>query len=126
VPCRKATLAIRFAPCFPNGFRSKVPGWLVELYRTDQAAGGGNVQGYETLKKDLDKGKKFMMAGWSRREKYHEQIMFGVHSMGRDLQGIVGEAMPEIESLEAVQLGEPISLPAAESKSLQLKELAAD
>jgi hypothetical protein len=64
------------------------------------------VEGYETLKKDLDKEKKFMMAGWSRREKYHEQIMFGILSMGGDLEGIVGKPISEPEGQELVGAGD--------------------
>jgi hypothetical protein len=85
------------------------------------------VEGYESLKRDLEKEKKFILAGWSRREKCHEQIMFGVESMDGDLQGIVGESMREAQSPEAEQVDcEPISLPTAEPKPLKLKELAAD
>jgi hypothetical protein len=57
------------------------------------------VDGYEALKRDLEKEKKFTLAGWSRREKYHEQIMFGVVSMDGDLQGIVGERLKPGEML---------------------------
>ena len=62
-----------------------------------------------------------------KRYTSHEQIMFGVEGMDGELQGIIGKSMPEIDSLEAVQLDrDPISLATAEPKPLQVKELAAD
>jgi hypothetical protein len=47
--------------------------------------------------------------------------------MRGELHGIVGESMLDIEDMEEVRLdGDPISLPIAEPKPLQLNELAAD
>jgi hypothetical protein len=73
------------------------------------------VEGYETLQKDLEKEKRFISAGWARRAKHHEQIMFGVEGMGGDLAGIVGESTLSPESPEEV-----------ERKPLPFKDLAAD
>jgi hypothetical protein len=71
--------------------------------------------------------KRLATAAWARRGKYHEQIMNGVEGIDGELHGIIGESMPEIESLEAVQLDrDPISSPTAKPKPLQSKELAAD
>jgi hypothetical protein len=85
------------------------------------------VEAYVALQKELEKEKRFANASWARRGKYHDQIMNGVEGMRGEFHGIVGESMPEIEDLEAVQVDrEPISLPTAEPKPLQPKELAAD
>jgi hypothetical protein len=84
------------------------------------------VEAYIALQKELEKEKRVANASWARRAKYHDQIMIGVEGMGGELQGIVGESMPEIESLEGVELDcEPISLPTAELTPQQPKELAA-
>jgi hypothetical protein len=53
--------------------------------------------------------------------------VIGVEGMGGELDGIVGESMAEIDSLEAVELDrEQISLPIAELTPLRSKELAAN
>jgi hypothetical protein len=61
------------------------------------------VEAYVALQKELEKEKRLANAAWARRGKYHEQIMNGVEGMRGELHGIVGESMPEIDSLEEVQ-----------------------
>jgi hypothetical protein len=79
------------------------------------------------LQKDLEKEMRTTNAAWARRAKSHALITLGAAGMYGDLHGIVGKSMPEIESLEAVQLdGDLISLPNAEPEPLQLKEVTAD
>jgi hypothetical protein len=85
------------------------------------------VEAYLTLQKELEKERRFTIGAWARRAKYHEQIMFGVAGMHGELQGIVGESMPEIDGLEGAELeGDSVSLPTVEAEPLQLKPLAAD
>jgi len=80
------------------------------------------VEAYVTLQEDLERERRSVTAAWARRGRSHDQIMLGVAGMYGDLHGIIGKSMPEIESLEAVQLDrDSISLPKAELKPLQLK-----
>lgn len=78
------------------------------------------VEAYVTLQKDLEREMRSVTAAWARRAKSHQLIILGAAGMYGDLHGILGKSMPEIESLEAVQLeSNSISLPDAEPEPLQ-------
>ncbi|MEK7565922.1 MAG: DUF2130 domain-containing protein [Patescibacteria group bacterium] len=59
------------------------------------------VEAFTNLQDELEKEKRFFMTKWSRQEKEIRKVIDHTHGMHGDLQGIIGQALPEIKSLEA-------------------------
>lgn len=58
------------------------------------------VEKFEDMRADLDREKKVMMKNWSKRDAQIEGVIMATIGMYGDLEGIAGQAMPEIEGLE--------------------------
>ena len=58
------------------------------------------VEKFEDMRADLNREKKVMMKNWSKRDAQIEGVIMATVGMYGDLEGIAGQAMPEIEGLE--------------------------
>jgi hypothetical protein len=58
------------------------------------------VETFVTMKNELDSEKRAITKAWGQREKSIEKVISNVAGMYGDLQGIVGAALPTIETLE--------------------------
>ena len=58
------------------------------------------VEKFADMKGDLDKEKRVMMKNWAKREVQIENVINSTLGMYGDLEGIAGQAMPELEQLE--------------------------
>jgi hypothetical protein len=58
------------------------------------------VEGFSSMKEDLDKEKKAITKQWAKREEQIERVMLSTAGMYGDLQGIAGKTVQEIEGLE--------------------------
>ncbi len=65
------------------------------------------VEGFSTMKEDLDRERKVITKQWAKREEQTERVMQATVGMYGDLQGIAGKSLPEIEALEMVALEAP-------------------
>lgn len=65
------------------------------------------VEGFSTMKEDLDRERKVITKQWAKREEQTERVMQATVGMYGDLQGIAGKSLPEIEALEMVALDVP-------------------
>ena len=59
----------------------------------------GIVDGFQTMKQDLDKEKMAMRRIWKSREKQLEQVISNTIDMYASVKGIAGSAVPAIDSL---------------------------
>lgn len=57
--------------------------------------------------KDLDKERKLMTRAWAKRESQLISAIDSTMGMHGDLQGIAGQAMPEIDNLDIPLLDGP-------------------
>jgi hypothetical protein len=62
------------------------------------------VEAFSTMREDLDKERKAIMAQWAKREKQIERVMGATVGMYGDLQGIAGKSLQEIEGLSLAAL----------------------
>jgi len=69
------------------------------------------------MRDDLDAEKRSMNKHWAKRECQLELLLSGAAGMYGDLQGIVGESLPELEGLKL-----PALEAAAATQSLALNE----
>jgi len=75
------------------------------------------VEGFTTMKDDLDRERKVITKQWAKREKQTERVMEATVGMYGDLQGIAGKGLPEIEMLEVDALEAPrVSKPSGEEE----------
>lgn len=58
------------------------------------------VERFKDMRKDIDKERQFMAKSWAKREAQVTIMIESTAGMVGDLQGIMGQAMPEIESIE--------------------------
>ena len=58
------------------------------------------IEKFDDMPEDLDRERKFMGKQWSKREAQILAVVDSTVGMVGDLQGIAGEAMPEIPSLD--------------------------
>ncbi|HNP30108.1 MAG TPA: DUF2130 domain-containing protein [Nitrospirales bacterium] len=65
------------------------------------------VEGFSSMKGDLDKERKVIMKQWAKREEQIDRVMMATVGMYGDLQGIAGKTMQEIEGLELQALDAP-------------------
>lgn len=65
------------------------------------------VEGFSSMKEDLDKERKVIMKQWAKREEQIDRVMMATVGMYGDLQGIAGKTMQEIEGLELQALDAP-------------------
>ena len=70
---------------------------------------GAIVEGFVSLRADLEREKRSVTAAWAKREKFQDLIMCGTAGMYGDLYGILGKSMPEIEGLESPQPALPLA-----------------
>ena len=68
------------------------------------------VEVFSTMREDLDKERKAIMAQWTKREKQIERVMGATVGMYGDLQGIAGKSLQEIEGLSFSVLEDSASL----------------
>lgn len=61
---------------------------------------------YKDMKTDLDKERTAMERIWAKREKQIEQVVGNLAGMHGDLEGIIGNGMPEIGALDLKRIGE--------------------
>jgi len=61
---------------------------------------------YKDMKTDLDKERTAMERIWAKREKQIEQVVGNLAGMHGDLEGIIGNSMPQIESLELKKIAD--------------------
>ncbi|WP_296420372.1 DUF2130 domain-containing protein [Pseudooctadecabacter sp.] len=64
------------------------------------------VEKFEDMQVELAKERKFMERSWALRAKQIDLVIASTVGMHGDLQGIAGRAMPEIESVDALLLGD--------------------
>ncbi len=57
-------------------------------------------EAFSAMKLDLDNEKKVMAKIWSKREKEIERVVTNTVSMHGELQGLIGTALPQVDSLE--------------------------
>jgi hypothetical protein len=62
---------------------------------------------FNDMRKDLDRERTFMQKQWAKREAQLLGVLGSTTGLYGDLQGIAGQALPEIESLERPQLEAP-------------------
>lgn len=65
------------------------------------------VEGFSSMKEDLDKERKVIMKQWAKREEQIDRVMLATVGMYGDLQGIAGKTLQEIEGLELQALDAP-------------------
>lgn len=65
------------------------------------------IEGFSTMKEDLDRERKVITKQWAKREEQTERVMQATVGMYGDLQGIAGKSLPEIEVLEMAALEAP-------------------
>lgn len=65
------------------------------------------VEGFSSMKEDLDKERKAIMKQWAKREEQIDRVMMATVGMYGDLQGIAGKTLQEIEGLELQALDAP-------------------
>lgn len=58
------------------------------------------VEAFTAMKADLEKEKQAMLGIWAKREKQIERVVSNTIRMYGDMQGIIGAALPQINSLE--------------------------
>jgi hypothetical protein len=58
------------------------------------------IEAFTTMKVDLDAEKRAMERQWSKREKQIERVVTNTAGMYGDLQGIIGNALPAVKTLE--------------------------
>ena len=61
-------------------------------------------EAFVNMKKDLDQEKRAMERIWAKREKQILRAVYGVAGMYGDMQGILGASLPELKSLNALEL----------------------
>ncbi|MCL2645802.1 MAG: DUF2130 domain-containing protein [Phycisphaerales bacterium] len=62
------------------------------------------VEAFSTMRAELEQEKKAMTKIWAKREKQLEQVLASTTGMHGDLAGIIGGALPAIESIELLTL----------------------
>ena len=62
------------------------------------------VEAFSTMRTELEQEKKAMTKIWAKREKQLEQVLASTTGMHGDLAGIIGGALPAIESIELLTL----------------------
>ena len=65
------------------------------------------VEGFSSMKEDLDKERKVIMKQWAKREEQIDRVMMATVGMYGDLQGIAGKTLLEIEGLDLQALDAP-------------------
>ncbi len=65
------------------------------------------VEKFEDMRADLNREKKVTMKNWAKRDSQIEGVIMSTLGMYGDLEGIAGQAMPEIDGLEAPLLEGP-------------------
>ena len=60
----------------------------------------GMVEAFQSMREDLESEKAAMARLWKKREKEISRVLSSAGAMVGDLQGILGQALPRIESLE--------------------------
>lgn len=58
------------------------------------------VEKFEDMRTDLNREKKVMMKNWAKRDNQIEGVIMATMGMYGDLEGIAGQAMPEINGLD--------------------------
>lgn len=71
------------------------------------------VEAFTSMQEDLDRERKAIMKQWAKREEQIERVMGATVGLYGDLQGIAGQSLQEIESLELRALGFDRNGPAA-------------
>jgi len=64
----------------------------------------GIAEAFIAMKMDLDQEKRAIQKQWGKREQQIEQALFSTTGMYGDFQGIIGDTLPEIESMNMLQL----------------------
>jgi hypothetical protein len=75
------------------------------------------VEAFSSMLEDLDKERKVISKQWAKREEQIFLVMQGTVGMYGDIQGIVGNALPEIEGLELRALDAPNGNPPEQASS---------
>ena len=57
-------------------------------------------EAFSSMKTDLDNEKKVMTKLWAKREKEIDRVVINTVSMHGELQGLIGSALPPVDSLE--------------------------
>lgn len=65
----------------------------------------GVIEYVTTMSDDLDRERKFVQAGWAKREKQMQMVVAGMAGLYGDVAGIAGKAVGEIEGLTVKRLG---------------------
>ena len=65
------------------------------------------VERFSEMREDLDKERKLMTRAWAKRESQLISAIDSTMGMHGDLQGIAGQAMPEIDNLDIPLLDGP-------------------
>jgi hypothetical protein len=62
------------------------------------------MEGYVSLRSDLERERRSVTAAWAKREKFHDLVLMGTAGIYGDLHGILGKTLPLIEELEDPEL----------------------
>jgi hypothetical protein len=62
------------------------------------------MEGYVSLRSDLERERRSVTAAWAKREKSHDLVLMGTAGIYGDLHGILGKTLPLIEELEDPEL----------------------
>ncbi|MSU37327.1 MAG: DUF2130 domain-containing protein [Pedosphaera sp.] len=73
------------------------------------------VEGFSSMREDLEKEKKAIMRQWAKRDEQISRIMQATVGMYGDMQGIAGKTLQEIEGLEFKALEEGGAPPPAQA-----------
>lgn len=63
------------------------------------------VEAFSALHEDIEREKRWFSVKWARQEKYTRKALDQALGMYGDVQGITGQSLPEIKSLEEPQIG---------------------
>ncbi len=58
------------------------------------------MESFTTMQQELEREKRWFQTKWSRQEKQLRHIIDHTHGMWGDLQGVVGQSLPEVKTLE--------------------------
>jgi len=61
------------------------------------------IEGFVSMKNDLDTEKRLMEKHWAKREKQIERVVLNIAGMHGDLEGIAGASLPAIKLLDLAQ-----------------------
>ncbi|MBN1506552.1 MAG: DUF2130 domain-containing protein [Sedimentisphaerales bacterium] len=78
----------------------------------------GIVEAFMTMRHDLDTERQAFQRCWAKREKQLQRVLVGTSGLYGDLQGIIGQSLPEIKGMRLADLGTEALPEASNGKAL--------